>query len=76
MAKCICIIQGDSNSTAIGGVLRLSQTSEDSPVTIEGELRGLTPGKHGISVNTFGDRSTGSESCGAIYNPFGMSLHV
>ncbi len=74
MAKCICIIHGDtgsSHSSSIYGVLRLTQQSEDAPTIIEGEIRGLAPGKHGISVNVFGDLSNASASCGAIFNPFG-----
>lgn len=76
MAKCVCIIHGDtgsSHSSSIYGVLRLHQQSEDAPTIIEGEIRGLSPGKHGISVNVFGDLSNSSASCGVIFNPFGKS---
>jgi len=74
MAKCICALHGDtgsSHASSIHGVLRLSQLSEDAPTIIEGEIRGLTPGKHGISINVFGDLSNGSATCGGIFNPFG-----
>ena len=70
MAKCVCSLQNESGS-AVSGVLRLSQTSEDGPTTIEGEIRGLSPGKHGITINVFGDLSEGAASCGEIFNPFG-----
>mmetsp|Transcript_15089 Transcript_15089/g.21364 ORF Transcript_15089/g.21364 Transcript_15089/m.21364 type:complete len:157 (+) Transcript_15089:54-524(+) len=72
MAKCVCSLSGESG-TSVSGLLRLSQSTEDSPTTIEGEIRGLTPGKHGITVNVYGDLSEGAASCGAIFNPFGKS---
>jgi Cu-Zn family superoxide dismutase len=77
MAKCICVIHGDtgsSHSSSVYGVLRLNQQSEDAPTIIEGEIRGLSPGKHGISVNVFGDLSNASASCGVIFNPFGKLM--
>lgn len=55
------------------GVLHLSQASEDGPTTITGKLKGLTPGKHGIHVCTYGDLSEGASSCGPIFNPFGKT---
>ena len=70
MAKCVCSLSSESGSS-VSGILRLSQASEDGPTTIEGELRGLSPGKHGITVNVFGDLSDGATSCGPIFNPFG-----
>ncbi len=53
------------------GTLRLSQASEESATIIEGEIRGLTEGKHGISVNVYGNLSGGAAGCGPIFNPFG-----
>ena len=70
MVKCVCSLSNESGS-AVSGVLRLSQASEDGATTIEGELKGLSPGKHGISVNVYGDLSEGAASCGEIFNPFG-----
>ena len=56
------------------GVLHLSQATEDAPTIIEGTLQGLTPGKHGIHVCTYGDMSDGgATSCGPIFNPFGRT---
>ena len=70
MVKCCCSLSNESGS-GVSGVLRLSQVSEDGPTTIEGEIKGLSSGKHGITVNTFGDLSEGAASCGEIFNPFG-----
>lgn len=52
------------------GFLTLVQASEDSPVVITGEIKGLSVGKHGISINTYGDLSDGAQSCGPMFNPF------
>ena len=54
------------------GILTLSQASEDAPTVISGELKGLASGKHGISINVYGDLSDGATSCGEIFNPFGQ----
>jgi Cu-Zn family superoxide dismutase len=71
MATCICVFQGEGNS-GVSGALKLSQTTEDGPTTLEGQIRGLTPGqKHGVSVCVFGDVSDGGTSCGAVFNPLG-----
>lgn len=53
--------------------MTLVQASEDGPTVISGELKGLAPGKHGISINVYGDLSDGATSCGDIFNPFGQS---
>mmetsp|Transcript_28244 Transcript_28244/g.43450 ORF Transcript_28244/g.43450 Transcript_28244/m.43450 type:complete len:158 (-) Transcript_28244:25-498(-) len=68
MAKCICTLSGE-----VTGVLRLSQASHESPTIIEGEVKGLSPGKHGIAIHTYGDLSDGPASVGSIFNPFGKN---
>jgi len=55
------------------GVLTLSQASEDAPTVIEGKLRGLSAGRHGIHVCAYGDLSEGAASCGPIFSPFGKT---
>ena len=67
-ASATCKIAGESG---VAGVLRLSQSAAGAPTTIQGEVRGLTPGKHGITVNVSGDLSEGAASTGDIFNPFG-----
>ncbi|KAG7357842.1 superoxide dismutase [Nitzschia inconspicua] len=73
MATCICVFSAEGNS-GVSGSLLLQQTSEDFATTIEGQLRGLTPGqKHGLSITTYGDVRDGANSCGTIFNPFGKT---
>ena len=69
-ASATCKITGESG---VAGILRLAQSSSDAPTTIQGDVRGLTPGKHGITVNVSGDLTEGAASTGDIFNPFGAS---
>jgi hypothetical protein len=71
MATCVCVFSPEGNS-GVSGALKLSQTSEDGPTVLEGQVRGLTANqRHGISVCTYGDVRDGAASCGPIFNPFG-----
>ena len=36
---------------------------------IEANFNGLSPGKHGWSINEFGDLTGGAASTGKVYNP-------
>ena len=41
-------------------------------VNINGHIKGLTPGKHGFHIHTYGDlRSTDCAKCGGHWNPKG-----
>uniref|UniRef100_A0A7S2UTD5 superoxide dismutase n=1 Tax=Fibrocapsa japonica TaxID=94617 RepID=A0A7S2UTD5_9STRA len=70
MARSMCVIAGEDG---VSGYLVLSQAQEDAPTIIEGEIRGLTPGRHGFHVHVFGDFSQGFISAGGIFNPFGKN---
>lgn len=59
------------NHNAVGGTLQLTQSSEDAPTIIQGQITGLSPGAHGIAIHTYGDLSLGAASCGEKFNPFG-----
>lgn len=73
MATCVCAFQAEGNS-GVSGALKLSQSTEAGPTTLEGVIRGLTPGqKHGIAVCVYGDLAGGGASCGPIFNPFGKT---
>ena len=70
MAKCACSLVGEG-AGSVTGLIRLSQASENAPTVIEGEIKGLAPGKHGISINVYGDLTLGLAGAGRIFNPFG-----
>jgi Cu-Zn family superoxide dismutase len=53
---------------AIKGRLVFEQESFDAPTVISGDISGLAPGKHALSVNVFGDVSS-AESVGMHFNP-------
>ncbi|KAI0982276.1 hypothetical protein GJ496_009172 [Pomphorhynchus laevis] len=63
--KATCILSGECS-----GVIKLEQNSSCTPTKLTGEVKGLTPGKHGFHVHEFGDLSDGCTSAGAHYNPF------
>jgi copper chaperone for superoxide dismutase len=52
----------------IFGVVRLAQVNMEL-TRIEASFSGLSPGKHGWSINEFGDLTRGAESTGKAYNP-------
>ncbi|WVZ25169.1 hypothetical protein V8G54_003713 [Vigna mungo] len=52
----------------IFGVVRLAQVNMEL-ARIEGNFSGLSPGKHGWSINEFGDLTRGAASTGKIFNP-------
>ncbi|TKW06079.1 hypothetical protein SEVIR_7G218100v4 [Setaria viridis] len=52
------------------GVVRLAQVNMDL-ARVEATFSGLSPGKHGWSINEFGDLTRGAESTGKVYNPPG-----
>ncbi|KAK7346678.1 hypothetical protein VNO80_21201 [Phaseolus coccineus] len=52
----------------IFGVIRLAQVNMEL-ARIEANFSGLSPGKHGWSINEFGDLTRGAASTGKIFNP-------
>ncbi|XVF10719.1 hypothetical protein REPUB_Repub07fG0206700 [Reevesia pubescens] len=50
------------------GVVRLAQVSMEL-ARIEASFSGLSPGKHGWSINEFGDLTRGAASTGKVFNP-------
>ncbi|KAI3716778.1 hypothetical protein L1987_67906 [Smallanthus sonchifolius] len=52
----------------IFGVVRLAQVSMEL-ARIEANFSGLSPGKHGWSINEFGDLTQGAASTGKVFNP-------
>jgi Cu-Zn family superoxide dismutase len=65
-AVCVIVPVGDSG---VSGVLRLTKSGD--VIQIRGEIKGLTPGKHGFHIHEFGDLTdtkTG-KSAGGHFNP-------
>ncbi|CAN6276656.1 unnamed protein product [Urochloa humidicola] len=50
------------------GVVRLAQVNMEL-ARVEATFSGLSPGKHGWSINEFGDLTKGAKSTGKVYNP-------
>ena len=50
------------------GVVRLAQANMQL-ARIEANFSGLPPGKHGWSINEYGDLTRGPASTGKVYNP-------
>ncbi|KAL3647238.1 hypothetical protein CASFOL_008206 [Castilleja foliolosa] len=53
---------------SIFGVVRVAQVSMEL-ARIEANFSGLSPGKHGWSINEFGDLTEGAASTGKVFNP-------
>ncbi|GAB2209842.1 hypothetical protein Drorol1_Dr00027067 [Drosera rotundifolia] len=52
----------------IFGVVRMAQVNMEL-ARIEANFSGLLPGKHGWSINNYGDLTEGAASTGKVYNP-------
>uniref|UniRef100_A0A141J8S5 Superoxide dismutase [Cu-Zn] n=1 Tax=Misgurnus anguillicaudatus TaxID=75329 RepID=A0A141J8S5_MISAN len=66
-SKAVCVLKGDGE---VKGVVHFNQEDGDNaPVTVSGEISGLTPGEHGFHVHAFGDNTNGCVSAGPHYNP-------
>ncbi|XP_026318743.1 superoxide dismutase [Cu-Zn] [Hyposmocoma kahamanoa] len=64
MKKAVCILHGD-----VTGTVYFDQKEEKGPVTVSGEVKGLSKGKHGFHVHEFGDNTNGCTSAGPHFNP-------
>ncbi|XP_027335010.1 copper chaperone for superoxide dismutase, chloroplastic/cytosolic isoform X3 [Abrus precatorius] len=66
--KARLIGQGVPEGPDIFGVVRLAQVNMEL-ARIEASFSGLSPGKHGWSINEFGDLTRGAASTGKTFNP-------
>ncbi|XP_069492451.1 superoxide dismutase [Cu-Zn] [Ambystoma mexicanum] len=66
VVKAVCVLKGDQ---AVKGTVHFTQEQENGPVTVEGTIDGLTPGKHGFHIHAFGDNTNGCVSAGPHFNP-------
>jgi len=66
----VAVIQG----AGVSGVVRFTQTGgPTSPVSVTGNLTGLSPGHHGFHVHQLGDMSGGCKTMAGHFNP--LELH-
>lgn len=57
------------------GVVRVAQVNMEL-ARIEANFSGLSPGKHGLSINQFGDLTKGAASTGEVFNPTKVTEQV
>lgn len=75
--KAVCVMVSETGNNSVIGTLTLVQVDLiKGPVRITGQLQGLLPGKHGISVCVAGNLSSGASTCGPIFNPFGTFVTI
>lgn len=56
------------------GYISFIQDSKDGDVRINGVIKGLTPGKHGIHIHRYGNlMSVNCMGCGGHFNPLGRN---
>ncbi|KAI9542357.1 Superoxide dismutase [Cu-Zn] [Dissostichus eleginoides] len=64
--KAVCVLKGAGEAS---GTVFFEQENDSAPVTLTGEIKGLTPGEHGFHVHVFGDNTNGCISAGPHFNP-------
>uniref|UniRef100_A0A3P9KR57 Superoxide dismutase [Cu-Zn] n=1 Tax=Oryzias latipes TaxID=8090 RepID=A0A3P9KR57_ORYLA len=65
--KAVCVLKGTGETN---GVVNFEQESDSAPVKVTGEIKGLTPGKHGFHIHVYGDNTNGCVSAGPHFNPY------
>src|SRR5205807_10607182 len=70
ITKAVAVLH-PTKGNSVEGVITF--TKEGNKIRVKGEVRGLTPGKHGFHVHEFGDCSApDAASAGGHFNPTGM----
>jgi Cu-Zn family superoxide dismutase len=68
VGEAVAVLVPSKGSDGVGGTILFKQ--EKDFVHVIGEVRGLTPGKHGFHIHQFGDlRSDDGMATGGHYNP-------
>lgn len=61
----VAVLKGDSG---VAGTVYFKQSASGGPVTITGEVKGLSPGEHGFHIHEYGDSTNGCISAGPHFN--------
>ncbi|CAN1252868.1 Superoxide dismutase [Cu-Zn], chloroplastic [Linum perenne] len=64
--KAVAVLKGTS---AVEGVVTLTQEDDVGPTTVNVRITGLTPGPHGFHLHEYGDTTNGCISTGPHFNP-------
>jgi Cu-Zn family superoxide dismutase len=68
IGEAVVVLVPSKGSDGVGGVILMKQMKGGVHVT--GEVKGLTPGKHGFHIHQFGDlRADDGTATGGHYNP-------